>query len=183
MFVINHCIYLIARTICNVHQSVLETIAYAKRLTERMFAKILITTVRLTNLNPLLGFELSQNDVWSSRNYVVLRVQKRLKQVATKCGLMEERPKVRNKHRLTKLGILHYPKGCGERKNRSTTVIICRKGSSLAQSLGSKFLEFYDRRHLFKLNPDLRNGLKAIQENILSLILANNYSSLFNEWI
>jgi len=65
-------------------------------------------------------------------NYVVLQPLKRLMQTTTKSGFIKEKLKVNNGHKLIEFGILPHQKKRGERRNRSTAVIICEKDSSLA---------------------------------------------------
>lgn len=159
--VINHCTYPLGI------QTELGNTACAKRLTERMFAKIQFTMVRLTNLNSMPGSKVP--NMQSDLNYVVLGSPKRLKQVVTRSELIGERLKVNTRHRLIEFGILHHLERCGERRNRSTT-IISRKGSSLAQLTNFELLGFYEGQQLLKLQSDLTNGLKA--EN-LSIIMSD----------
>lgn len=98
--VINHCTYPLEI------QTELENTACAKRLTERMFAKIQFTMVRLTNLNSMPGSKVP--NMQSDLNYVVLGSPKRLKQVVTRSELIGERLKVNTRHRLMEFGILHH---------------------------------------------------------------------------
>ena len=153
MCVINHCTYLIGI------QTDLGNTACAKRPTEKMYAKIQLTMVRLTNLNFMLKSCVFYI-MWSDFNYVVLKSSKRLKQAATRSGLMKERPKVSNRRGLMEFGILQYLEKYGERKNRSTT-FISRKGSSLTWLTDPKLPCSYKSQHLFKLDKDLSKGLKA----------------------
>lgn len=83
--------------------------AWAKRLTERMFAKIQFTIVRLTNFNFMPGSDIP--NMLSDLNYVVLRSPKRLKQAVTRSELIEERLKVNKRRRLMELGILQRLEG------------------------------------------------------------------------
>jgi retron-type reverse transcriptase len=107
--------------------------------------------------------------MWSDSNYVVLKSSKRLKQVATRSGLMKERPKVSDRRGLMEFGILQYLKKYGERRNRSTT-LISRKGSSLTQLTNSELSGSYESQHLLKLKKDLSKGLKATN---LSLVMSD----------
>lgn len=168
--VINHCTYPLGI------QTKLGNTACAKRLTERMFAEIQFTKVRLTNLNSMSGSQVP--NMLSGLNYVVLRSPKRLKQAVTRSELVEERPKVNIRHRLMKFGILHYPEGCGERRNRSTT-IISRKGSSLSQLTDFELSGSYESQQLLKLKFDLNKGLKARN---LSIIMSDP-EFLFSCWV
>jgi retron-type reverse transcriptase len=160
--VINHCTYPL-----RIQTELLGNTACAKRLTERMFAKIQFIMVRLTNLNSMLGSQVP--NMQSDLNYVVLRSLKRLKQVLTRSELIGERPKVNTRHRLMEFGILHHLERCGERRNRNTT-IISRKGSSLTQLTNFELSGFYEGQQLLKLQSDLTNGLKAKN---LSIIMSN----------
>jgi hypothetical protein len=72
MYVINHCTYSIGI------QTDSGKTACVKRLIERMYAKIQLTMVRLTNLNFMSGSKVP-HFVWSDSNYVVLESPKRLK--------------------------------------------------------------------------------------------------------
>lgn len=159
MYVINHCAYLIGI------QTGLEKTACAKRLTEKMFAEIQFTMVRLTNLNFMSGSKISHL-VWSGFNYVVLESPKRLKQTVTRSKLMKERPKVNNRRGLMEFGILQHLEKCGERRNRSTT-LISRKGSSLAQLAESELSGSYESQHLLKLKSDVNKGLKATNLSVI----------------
>lgn len=159
--VINHCTYLLGT------QTEIGNKACAKRLAEKMFAKIQFTMVRITNLNSIPGFEIP--NMLSGFNYVVLKSPKRLKQVVTKSELIEEKPKVNKRHRLMEFGIFQRLKRCGKRRNRSTT-IISRKGSSLTQLTNSGLSGSYEGQQLLKLQNNLSNGLKA---NNLSAILSD----------
>ena len=157
--VINHCTYLIGI------QTDLGNTACAKRLTERMFAKIQLTMVRLTNLNFMPGYQVPYI-MWSDSNYVVLESPKRLKQAATRSRLMKKRPKVSNRRGLMKFGILQYLEKYGERRNRSTT-LISRKGSSLTRLTNFELSGSYESQHLLKLKKDLSNGLKATNLSVI----------------
>ena len=159
IYVINHCTYSIGI------QTDLGKTACAKRLTERTFAKIQLTMVRLTNLYFMSGSQVPHL-VWSDSNYIVLELPKRLKQTITRSGLMKERPKVGIRRGLMEFGILQHLKECGERRNRSTTMI-SRKGSSLARLTESELSGFYESQHLLKLNSDLKNGLKATNLSVI----------------
>ena len=158
--VINHYTYLIGI------QTDLGTAACVKRLTERMFAEIQLTMVRITNLNFMPGYEIPYIIMWSDSNYVVLESPKRLKQAATRSGLMKEKPKVSNRRGLTEFGILQCLEEYGERRNRSTR-LITRKGSSLTQLTNSELSGSYKSQHLFKLKKDLSNGLKATNLSVI----------------
>jgi len=136
-----------------------------KRLTERMFAKIQLTMVRLTNLNFMPGYQVPYT-MWSDSNYVVLESPKRLKQAATRSGLMKERPKVSNRRGLMEFGILQYLEKYGERRNRSTT-LISRKGSSLTRLTNFELSGSYESQHLLKLKKDLSNGLKITNLSVI----------------
>jgi retron-type reverse transcriptase len=160
--VINHCTYLIGI------QTDLGTTACAKRLTERLFAKIQLTTVRITNLK-ISCRDLKFPIVWSDSNLYFLKSLKRLKQTVTRNRLMKEKPKVSNRRGLLEFGILQHLEKCRERRNRSTTRII-RKDSSLAQLTECKLSGSCDSQHLLKLKSDLTNGLKAKN---LSLIMSD----------
>ena len=157
--VINHCTYLIGI------QTNLGNTAWAKRLTERMFAKIQLTMVRLTNLNFMPGYKVPYI-MWSDSNYVVLESPKRLNQAATRSGLMKKRSKVSNRRGLMEFRILQYLAKCGERRNRSTT-LISRKGSSLTQLTNFELSGSYESQHLLKLKKDLSNGLKATNLSVI----------------
>lgn len=158
--VINHCTYPIGI------QTDLGNTACAKRLTERMFAKIQLTMVRLTNLNFMPGYQVPYI-MWSDFNYVVLESPKRLKQAPTRSGLMKEKSKVSNRRGLMEFGILRrLEKWYGERRNRSTT-LICRKGSSLTRLTNSELSGSYESQHLLKLKKDLSNGLKATNLSVI----------------
>ena len=157
--VINHCTYLIGI------QTDLGNTAYAKRLTERMFAKIQLTMVRLTNLNFMPGYEVLYT-MRSDSNYVVLESPKRLKQAAIRSGLMKERPKVNNRRGLMEFGILQYLEKYGEWRNRSTT-LISRKGSSLTRLTNFELSGSYESQHLLKLKKDLSNGLKTTNLSVI----------------
>ncbi len=159
IFVINHCTYPIGI------QTDLGTTACAKKLTERMFAKIQFTMVRLTNLNLMSGSKIPFL-MWSGFNYVVLRSPKRLKQTITRSELIRERPKVNIRRGLMEFGILQYLEGYGERRNRSTAMI-SRKGSSLARLANSELSGSYESQHLSKLKSDLSNGLNATNLSII----------------
>ena len=67
------------RVTYNVYQNLLGTTACARKVIERMFADILFITVRVTNLNFMLGFSIPQNIILCNCNYVVLQLLKRLK--------------------------------------------------------------------------------------------------------
>lgn len=157
--VINHCTYPIGI------QTDLGNTACAKRLTEKMFAKIQLTMVRLTNLNFMPGYQVPYI-MWSDSNYVVLESPKRLKQAATRSGLMKERPKVSNRRGLMEFGILQYLEKYGERRNRSST-LISRKGSSLTRLANFELSSSYESQHLLKLKKDLSNGLKAVNLSVI----------------
>jgi group II intron reverse transcriptase/maturase len=159
IYVINHCTHSIGI------QTDLGKTACAKRLTERMYAKIQLTKVRLTNLNFMSGSEVPHL-VWSDSNYVVLESPKRLKQTVTRSKLLKERPKVSIRRGLMEFGILQHLEECGERRNRSTTMI-SRKGSSLARLTESELSGSYESQHLLKLNSDLKNGLKATNLSVI----------------
>jgi hypothetical protein len=159
IYVINHCTHSIGI------QTDLGKTACAKRLTERMYAKIQLTKVRLTNLNFMSGSEVPHL-VWSDSNYIVLESPKRLKQTVTRSKLLKERPKVSIRRGLMEFGILQHLEECGERRNRSTTMI-SRKGSSLARLTESELSGSYESQHLLKLNSDLKNGLKATNLSVI----------------
>ncbi len=85
-YVVNHCTYLIGI------QTYSRTTACEERLTERMFAEIKFTMVRITNPNFMPGSQVP--NMLCVSNYVVLESPKRQKQAATRCRLVEGRPKV-----------------------------------------------------------------------------------------
>lgn len=130
-----------------------------------MFAKIQLTMVRLTNLNFMLGYQVPYI-MWNDFNYIVLESPKRLKQAATRSGLMKERPKVSNRRGLMEFGILQHLEKYGERRNRST-ILINRKGSSLARLTDSELSGSYKSQHLLKLKNDLSNELKATNLSVI----------------
>ena len=169
--VINHCTYLVGI------QTDLGTAACAKRLTERMFAKINSTMVRLTNLNFMLGsqipfykiklynFYVAKFYIMSSvPDYVVSGSPKQLKQTVVRNELMREKSKVDLRRNYSEFGILRFRHALyGERRNRSTiyTYTVDRKGSSFTQLANSELSGSYVSQHLLKLKSDLNNGLKA----------------------
>jgi group II intron reverse transcriptase/maturase len=159
VYVINRCTYLIRI------QTDLGKAACAKRLAEKMFAKIQFIMVRLTNLNFMSGSEIPHL-VLSDFNYVVLKSPKRLKQTVARSKLMKERPKINNRRGLMEFGILQHLEKCGERRNRCTT-LISRKGSSLVQLVESELSGFYESQHLLKLKSDINNGLKTTNLSII----------------
>nr|YP_009495510.1 reverse transcriptase [Psammoneis japonica]AWQ64240.1 reverse transcriptase [Psammoneis japonica] len=159
IYVINYCTYPIGI------QTELGKTACTKRLIERMFAEIQLTMVRLTNLNFMSGSQVPRL-VWSDFNYVVLESPKRLKQTATRSRLLKERPKVSVRRGLLEFGILQHLEECGERRNRSTTMI-SRKGSSLARLAESELSGSYVSQHLLKLKSDLKNELKATNLSVI----------------
>jgi group II intron reverse transcriptase/maturase len=161
-YVVNHCTNLIGI------QTDPGNIACTERLTERMFAEIKLTMVRITNpYNSMPGFQVPI--MWCVSNYVVLESPKRQKQAATRCRLIEGRPKVSIRRGLIEFGILQHLEKCGERRNRSTG-LITRKGSSLIQFTKSELSGSYRGEQLLKLKSDLANGNKA---NNLSKILSD----------
>jgi len=161
-YVVNHCTYLIGI------QTDPGNKACTERLTERMFAKIKFTMVRITNpYNFMPGSHVP--NMWCVFNYVVLESPKRQKQAATRCRLVEGRPKVNIRRGLMEFGILQHLEKCGERRNRSTG-FIARKGSSLVQFAESELSGSYRGKQLLKLKSDLIKGNKA---NNLSKILSD----------
>jgi len=107
--------------------------------------------------------------MWCVSNYVVLESPKRQKQAATRCRLIEGKPKVSIRRGLIELGILQHLEKCGERRNRSTG-LITRKGSSLIQFTESELSGSYRGEQLLKLKSDLAKGNKA---NNISKILSD----------
>jgi group II intron reverse transcriptase/maturase len=161
-YVVNHCTYLIGI------KTDLGNTACTERLTERMFAEIKFTMVRITNpYNSMPGSEVP--NMRCVFNYVVLESLKRQKQAVTRCKLMEGRPKVNIRRGLMEFGILQHLEKCGERRNRSTG-LITRKGSSLIQFTESELSGSYRGKQLLKLKSDLTKGSKA---NNLSKILSD----------
>lgn len=107
--------------------------------------------------------------MWCVFNYVVLESPKRQKQAATRCRLIEGKPKVNTRRGLLEFGILQHLEKCGERGNRSIG-LITRKGSSLIQFTESELSGSYRGEQLLKLKSDLMKGNKA---NNLSSILSD----------
>ena len=152
-YVVNHCTYLIGI------QTDSGNVACTERLTEKMFAEIKFIMVRITNLyNSMPGFKVPI--MWCVSNYVVLESPKRQKQAATKCRVVEEKPKVNIRRGLMEFGILQHLEKCGERRNRSTG-LIARKGSSLVQFTDLELSGSYESEQLLKLKSDLAKGSKA----------------------
>nr|YP_009317774.1 hypothetical protein Nram.m66 [Navicula ramosissima]AOY40378.1 hypothetical protein Nram.m66 [Navicula ramosissima] len=161
-YVVNHCTYLIGI------QTDPGNTACTERLTERMFAEIKFTMVRITNpYNSMPGSEVP--NMRCVFNYVVLESPKRQKQAATRCRFIEGKPKVNIRRGLLEFGILQHLEKCGERRNRSTG-LITRKGSSLIQFTESELSGSYRGEQLLKLKSDLMKGNKA---NNLSTILSD----------
>lgn len=159
IYVVNHYTYSIGIQTEYV-LNILRTIACVKRLTERMFAKILFIMDRLTNPIFVPGFKFPRI-VLGVSNYVILDSQKRPKQAPTGCGLAKGSPKINVRRRLMEFGISQYViKSYGKRRTRST-VIFNRKGSSLTCSTNYELSGSSVNEQLFKLNSNLAKGLKA----------------------
>ena len=80
-------------------------------------------------------------------NYVVLRLQRCMKQPATSSELIGGSPKVGTRRGYLELGISRNMEIWGRRRTRST-VFICRKGSSLAFLLEPKLAGFEENEEL-----------------------------------
>ena len=132
---------------------------HRKRVSERMLPEVKFAMDRLTNsFNILAGSKVPI--MWRVYNYVVLYIQKCIKQPATSSRLKIGSPKVNRRHKKLELGIARNTEVWGQRRNHSTTMI-GRKGSSLARLINSELLGSYEGQHLLKLKSDLSNGLKA----------------------
>lgn len=144
------------------------TTACRKRVFERILPEIQLTMDRLTNPFKLMtGSEVP--NMQSICNYVVLQLQRCMKQSVASSGLISGSPKVSIRRSQLELGISRNMEIWGRRRIHSTA-FICRKGSSLVSPFEPKLAGFENNGELNTLKYNLE---KENSSDNFSRIMSN----------